>query len=479
MSVTHIGTSADSTGDEPVNAYLEGPFASVAQEVTIRDLRVTGTVPAELNGRFLRVGSNPNPVDPEDPRTYNWFTGSGMVYGVRLREGRAEWYRNRFVRDDQVSASRHLPRVPGPQQLARREPYRRRRGPRFVDTNVANTHVFAVAGRSYVFSEAGVLPMEISYELETVARCDFDGTLNGSWTAHAHRDPLTGDLHGMAYYWQWDHASYQVVGTDGKVSKRIDVPVTGRPAIHDMAITPRYAVFLDGPLNFSDKVHAEGYNWPFVWDLEYPVRWALVPRDGDASGVRWCDSDQTCVFHILNAFDLPDGRVAVDACSYPKVFVNDLSGPTDSKARLDRFILDPATGTTKVERLDDRPQEMPRMDERLTGQQHRYGYFSSRLGTSTILKQDLQAHRSEAYDHGPGRFGIETVFVPRTPDSAEDDGWLMTSVIDMTTDSSEVLIFHAQDLASGPVARVHIPHRSNTGFHGNWIPDSELDQANG
>jgi len=155
-----------------------------------------------------------------------------------------------------------------------------------------------------------------------------------------------------------------------------------------------------------------------------------------------------------------------------------MTGPTDSKGRLDRFILDPQTGTTKVERLDDRPQEMPRLDERLTGKKHRYGYFSSRLGNSGILKQDLQTQRQEFYDHGSGRVGIETLFVPMSPDSAEDDGWLITSVIDMPTDTSEVLIFHAQDMMAGPVATIHIPHRHNTGFHGNWIPDAELQQAN-
>ena len=113
--------------EAPRNGYLEGPFAPVAQEVTAYDLQVTGKIPEELNGRFLRVGGNPSPVDPEDPRTYNWFIGSGMVFGVRLREGRAEWYRNRFVRDDRVSATMHLPRVPGPDQLSRESRTGRRR----------------------------------------------------------------------------------------------------------------------------------------------------------------------------------------------------------------------------------------------------------------------------------------------------------------------------------------------------------------
>ncbi len=80
------------------NPYLSGNFAPVKEEVTAFDLKVTGEIPRELEGRFLRIG--PNPIDP-DPKTHHWFIGNGMVHGVRLRGGRAEWYRNRYVRDDQ------------------------------------------------------------------------------------------------------------------------------------------------------------------------------------------------------------------------------------------------------------------------------------------------------------------------------------------------------------------------------------------
>ena len=78
------------------NTYLEGNFGPVREEVTVTELPVTGTLPDQLDGRYLRIG--PNPVNDRVPATYHWFTGYGMVHGVRLREGRAEWYRNRYVR---------------------------------------------------------------------------------------------------------------------------------------------------------------------------------------------------------------------------------------------------------------------------------------------------------------------------------------------------------------------------------------------
>jgi carotenoid cleavage dioxygenase-like enzyme len=80
--------------------FLQGSFAPVTKEVTAFDQPVTGRLPAELTGRYLRNG--PNPLGLDDPN-YHWFLGAGMVHGVRLRDGRAEWYRNRWVRSKAVA----------------------------------------------------------------------------------------------------------------------------------------------------------------------------------------------------------------------------------------------------------------------------------------------------------------------------------------------------------------------------------------
>lgn len=86
------------------NPYLEGNYAPVHRETTAVDLEITGTVPGYLDGRYLRNG--PNPLDDPDPDRYHLFLGAGMVHGLRLRDGRAQWYRNRWVRSADVA--RHL-----------------------------------------------------------------------------------------------------------------------------------------------------------------------------------------------------------------------------------------------------------------------------------------------------------------------------------------------------------------------------------
>jgi carotenoid cleavage dioxygenase-like enzyme len=134
------------------NRFLEGSFAPVTEEITAFDLPVTGQVPAGLSGRYLRNG--PNPLGLDDPQ-YHWFLGAGMVHGVRLRDGKAEWYRNRWVRSKAVAVA-HGQQWPG--------------GP--VHENMdfaANTHIIAHGGRTLATVEAGPLPYEMSEELDTIA----------------------------------------------------------------------------------------------------------------------------------------------------------------------------------------------------------------------------------------------------------------------------------------------------------------------
>ena len=421
------------------NTYLSGNFAPVLEEVTAFDLPVTGTIPDGLEGRLLRNG--PNPMAEEDPASYHWFTGTGMVHGVRIRDGKAEWYRNRSVGS-----------VGG----------------------VANTNVIGHAGRTLATVEAGLPPVELGYELDPIGLHDFDGTLDGAFTAHAKKDPATGELHAVTYYWEWEHMRYLVVGFDGRIRRTVDIPVPGRIAVHDTAITESKVVLFDLPLVFNLDAAMNGARFPYLWDPEYVPRIGLLPREGSADDVQWFEIDPCFVYHPLNAYDLPDGSVVLDAVRHPSTFAKDVLGPNDGRTTLDRWTLDPTSGKAREERLDDHSQEFPRHDERILGRPHRYGYgatFEPGIEFGGAIKHDLVAGTSEEHDFGPGRTCLEPVFVPRTPDAAEDDGWIMAYVYDATADSSDVVILAAQDFTGDPVATIGLPQRVPYGFHGNWVPD--------
>jgi carotenoid cleavage dioxygenase-like enzyme len=439
--------------------YLTGNFAPVPDETTALDLEVTGALPKELTGRLLRIG--PNPVAP-DPSNYHWFTGNGMVHGVRLEGGQAKWYRRRFVRDDQVVEAMGWPPVEGPQHGE-------------IGVGTVNTNVIGHAGRTFALVEAGSHPVELSYELETVARTDLDGTLPGAFTAHPKRDPATGELHACTYYFGWDDVKYVVVGADGRVRKTLEIPLPDKPMIHDCSITERWFVFLDLPVVFAPEMIEQGYPLPYRWAEGRAARVGLVPREGTAEDVVFAEVDPCFVFHPLNSYEDAEGRIVLDVVRHPKMFATDLLGPNEGEPTLDRWLVDPKGGPVKESRLDDHGQEFPRMDERRIGRRHRFGYGAGLRGSLEVagglLKHDLERGETIVRDEGAHRQFMEPVFVPRTPEADEDDGWVMAYVHDARENRGEVVVLHAQDFAGEPVARVHLPDRVPFGFHCNWVAD--------
>jgi carotenoid cleavage dioxygenase len=421
--------------------WLSHNFAPVEEEVTALDLEVTGTIPDGLDGRYLRNGPNPRAV--EDPAAYHWFTGDGMVHGVRLRDGKAEWYRNRFVRNDGEFG--------------------------------ANTNVIGHAGRTWAIVESSGIPIELTDELDPIGPNLFDGTLDEGYTAHPKRHPGTGELHAISYFWAWDHLRYTIVGTDARVRREVRVPVEGGPMVHDCAITEHHVVLFDLPVTFDLDAAMAGSKLPYHWNPDHGARVGLLAHEGEADDVQWFDVDLCYVYHPLNAYEDADGRVVLDVIRHPKMFDRDRTGPNDGATRLDRWTLDTATGVAKEETLDDTYAELPRIDERLVGLPHRYGYamaFDGPLHHGSAVKYDLATGTTEAHSYGAGRYTDEPVFVPRSPDAAEDEGWLLSFVYDETTDRSDLVIVAADDLAADPVATVHLPRRVPFGFHGNWVPSS-------
>ncbi|MDH3753665.1 MAG: carotenoid oxygenase family protein [Acidimicrobiia bacterium] len=454
-----------------VNRYLEGQMAPVADEVTAFDLPVSGAIPTELEGRWLRNG--PNPIAVADPSRHHWFGGDGMVHAVRLRGGRAEWYRNRYVRADKVATMLGETPPAGPAFGGRTET-----GP--------NTNVGGFAGRSWALVEGGGTPVELTYELDTIGRNDFDGTLPAAFSAHPKLDPETGELHAMTYSWPdlVDRLQYVVVDRDGRVTKVVDIPVSDMPMVHDISITPNHAVIYDLSVTVRFDLLEQGFQLPVGWNPDHPSRIGLLPRSGSADDIVWCEVEQCFLFHPLNAYERDDGHVVIDVCRYENLFVDDVLGPfsVDSPPTLDRWTIDPVSRKVHEERIDDRAHEFPRHDPRVGLREHRFGYTATvgYEGPSlhgSIYKTDYRTGALTEHDFGAGRGGAEPVFVPRDGSTGEDDGWVMVLVHDAATDGAELHIIDAIDFASPAVAVIDLPQRVPIGFHGNWVGDDSVPPA--
>ena len=439
----------------PANPFLTGMHAPMTEELTIEDLAVTGTIPAALDGRYLRIG--PNPMNA-DPANYHWFVGDGMIHGLRIEQGRALWYRNRWVRSEAVTNALGEPRTEGPHHL--------------FDT--VNTNVLGFGGTTLGLVEAGSTPVEIGETLETLRYTDFDGTLGGSFTAHPHVDPLSGEMHGICYDAMNPAAiRYVVVTPEGRARRNVEIPVAHGPMIHDCAITQRFAIILDLPVTFSMETAMAGHGFPYRWNPAHQARIGLMPREGEAAEIIWCETDPCYVFHVANAYDDADGRVILDVVVHETMFSESVSGPDSKRSGLERWTVDPETRSVARRVIDATPQEFPRPDERCFGLAYRYAYTMILGGAflgAGLLKHDLETGTRQVRDFGPNRHPGEFVFVPASADAAEDEGWLIGLVIDPSRETSELVILDAQAFEGEPVARVHLPHRIPPGFHGNWVP---------
>lgn len=444
---------------EAENPYLEGVHTPLAKELLLTELEVEGTIPPELDGTYARNG--PNPLKPEHAASYHWFLGDAMVHGVRLQDGKALWYRNRWVRSTRVSEVLGEPPAPGP------------RHPR---ADNANTNIFEVGGRTFAIVEAGAHPVELGPELETIAHNPFDGTLRGPFSAHPHRDPATGLYHAICYEGGPDGPAWHVVlGPDAKVVREEPIPVKDGPSIHDCAITERNILVFDLPVTFSKERAIKGFRFPYGWNPAHGARVGVLGLDAPGSSIRWADVEPCYVFHPANAFEAGDGTIVVDLVAHASMFAESPMGPDSAAIRFERWTVDPGAGTVSRRVIDATPQEFPRLDERLTGRPYRYAWATAVEtgrnlidGGGILYRHDLQAGSREVRDFGPGWMPGEFVHVPYGPD--ELDGWLMGLVSHREADESALVILDARDFTGPEVARVRIPTRIPPGFHGNWLP---------
>ena len=449
-------------------------FAPIDTEYTLADLPISGQLPKGLNGTLFRNGPNPQ-FAPLDPQRHHWFLGDGMIHAFTLREGKAS-YRNRWVRTAKWEAEHAAQRslisgFGGPQPP----------GVRIADTGVANTNILWHAGRLLALEEAH-LPYEIDpATLETVGVQSLDGALQGPFTAHPKIDPVTGELIFFGYSTSGPLSSGMTFGTiaaDGSVRRleRFQAPYSSM--VHDFAVTRQHAVFPIMPLSGSLSRAMTGKP-PFAWEPELGGHIGVLRRDQGVASLRWFRAENCFVFHVLNAWD--DGhQIMVDVMQYdePPLFPRadgTKPGPDATRARLVRWTLDPEAGTDafKQQEIDGMTGEFPRLDERKAGLRNRFGMFagvSRDDGRSdTIVWLDLGSGKRTAFTVPPGDAIGEPVFVPRSEDASEGDGWLLSVVWRGATRSSDLVVLDTDGIEAGPVATVRLAHRVPFGFHGNWL----------
>jgi carotenoid cleavage dioxygenase-like enzyme len=434
-------------------------------ETDLPALKVRGEVPRGLNGTLYRNGPNPQYEVPGA----HWFVGDGMVHAFAFEDGRVR-YSNRWVRTAKFLAEREA----GRPLLTGFQP-----APEELNSGVANTNILVHGGRLLALEEAHP-PIELDpASLATRGPWLADPRLAGPFTAHPKLDPATGELLFFGYNAAGPltpQLSFGVLDAAGRLIRldRFDAPYSSM--VHDFIVTERHVLFPVLPLTGSLERARRG-GPPYAWEPERGAFVGILRRDDPTAAVRWIETEPCYVFHVMNGWE-EGGRILADVMQYeePPLFPHADGGRADperSVARLCRWTIDPASGDFRRDYLDTLSGEFPRIDDRRAGLPYRHGWYASGSVEVETGRVDGLVH----VDHKSGRRTVrllgggasvsEPVFVPASAE--EGDGFLTAVVWRPESGRSELEIYAATDLDSGPLATVEIPHRVPAGFHGNWV----------
>ncbi len=471
----------ESTG----NPYLEGVWRPIEREVTADGLEVTGIVPTDLNGVYLRNGPNPR----YQPRgRYHVFDGDGMLHGAEFNNGQVT-YRNRWIQTAGLKREEQVGRAIWPGLIER--PDRSLEvawgSDRWLKDN-SNTDVVLFNGRALTtFYQCGDGYVVDPVSLATLGSLDLAALGVRSLSAHAMVDVHSGELLFFDYATQAPYMTYGVLAPDGKLKHHVPINLPGPRLPHTLAFTERHTILMDLPLFWDPELmNRDVHKVAFFRDL--PSRFGIIPRYGDTASVRWFEAEPTYIYHICNAWEEGD-EIVMDACRMrtpepPPVPVGaDISrmlawGKLDASLYRYRFNL--ATGGTREEWRDELFTEFPMINAGFAGRKSRYAYNMIMDDSSTVLrfdglaKYDLESGRAETWRFPAGCFASESPFAPRTDACEEDDGYVVTFVTDSATLASEIQIFDARHIADGPIGQVKLPQRVPPGFHSTWAPASHI-----
>jgi beta,beta-carotene 9',10'-dioxygenase len=457
-------------------SYAKG-FESLEEEVVLDDLPTTGELPTWLSGSLLRTG--PAKFEAGSHEFNHWFDGLAMLHRFTFGNGRVS-YGNRFLEGRTERAVRREGRIAYPEfatdpcrSLFQRVLTLFKGGPEFGDS--ANVNVVKLGEHFLSMTES---PISVEFDPRTLKSAGVPYMPPGNiTTAHPHTDRRDGSMLNLAVKLgpRNEYRFYRVSPTTLIPEVVATVPVKEPGYVHSFGLTEHWYVLAEFPwtvnplrLALSGRPYAENYRWK----PEQGTRFILVNRlTGE---VRKLQTDPCFAFHHINAYEDGD-ELAIDASVYPDaslveaLYLDRLrTAPPDQTAELRRFHLSLEERTITYERVIDAPIELAQINyARNNERPYRYAWGVSEAGDwlDRIVRADVLERTSTEWRE-PGCWPGEPVFVARPHATEEDDGVLLSVVLDGGRNTSFLLVLDASTLTE--LARAEVPHHIPFSFHGRF-----------
>jgi len=453
-----------------------------------RDLPVSGTIPDWLDGQLLRNGPGQFEVGGEPVN--HWFDALALLRSFEIRDGSVT-YSVRFLRSEAYTHAQINGEL-GYMEFGTNPDYsfprRLLQVVRGKLTDNASVDVTRIGGDLAAVTETARSVLFDPGTLSTRRTHTFDDDLSvlGS-LAHAHYDFDRAATVGLGFEYG-PTSRYRLFrrpkgGTDREEFATITVD---RPSyMHSFALTDRYAVVTEPPyeVNPVRLASASPFVENFEWHPDEPTTFHVVDRQTGECVTR-LHTDPFFVFHHANTYEGKNSELVVDLVAFEDASIMDalyldrLRRPDiDSPGgELRRFRLPLDGGTVETERLHPGPLEFPMIHYReYNTRPHRYVYGTGRVDGEGFLnclhKIDVETGETLTW-HESDRYPGEGVFVPNPGGTEEDEGVVLSVVLDSATERSFLLVLDAATFDER--ARAELPHVLPFGFHGQFFQNEGL-----
>ena len=485
------------------SAYNKPGFKPVHTECTDVELVPTAPIPDDIDGVFLRNGTNLQ--FPETRGRSHMFNGAGMLHQVQVRNGKAS-YTNVYVKTPRYRVEEsagedvylHFGDIAGGGKAGFLRmmitALQQRLGviPKLDvlesgnNTTAIQFHhekLYCLQETGYPFAletrvEQGCLRLSGNGQFDT-----FSGKLDAPFTAHPKIDPATGDWFAFSTEFRSGNMYHSVL-KKGELAHHsvIDVQKPAPAFVHDYFLTQNYLIFPDLSLRFSPKEMFGPQQSPMVFDPAYKMRWGVIRRDHAAGDpVRWFSTQQPGhLWHVVNGWEETRDDGGTDLVLFAPVFRSypsniPIHNPEEPHATFNKWRLNLESGEVTEDReLLDHFYERPSFNTAYLGRPARYAYLLDEekegMMAKGVLKYDVIAEAEVAYfDYGE-YYGGEALFVPRKDSASEDDGYLLELI--MADDRAALLILDAATMTE--VTRLPLPQRVPFGVHSCWLNAEQI-----
>ncbi|KAK7887532.1 transcriptional regulatory protein rco1 [Exophiala xenobiotica] len=492
----------DLTSKWPVANDLAGSSLPCRLEGEIGDLVVLGAIPPEIDGTFYRVMCDP--FVPPDPSNVP-IDGDGNISAFRFHNGQVDM-KMRYIETERYRLERKAKKA---LFGLYRNPFTHHPCVKAAVDSTANTNLVYWADKLLALKEVA-LPYEVDPDtLETLGYDPFadQNIKSKTFTAHPKVDPFTNELVCFGYEAKGlatrDIVTYTLDPQGQKTGEEFWLQSPWCAFIHDCAITSNFIILFLWPFEANvARMKAGKQHW--AWSYDLPVTFIVIPRrEGAAARHGWKKGEhrvyswKNCMpIHTAGAWETDDGsKIYVESSrvhdnAFPFFPPDDGRMPSpETKADFVRWELDLSkpSGTTVPDPVVvlDLPSEFPRIDERFMTKQYEWLFLNVFIpenadgsknifhGLNGLAMHSNKTGKTRYFYAGDGSLCQEPIFVPRSADAPEGDGWVMTLVERRDAGRCDVVIIDTREFEK-PIAIVQLPFHVKAQVHGNWIAAAAL-----